>query len=1380
LLLPLLVYRSTPVDGAVGVYTYHNDNTRMGVNSNETALTLANVNTNHFGKLFSYAVDGFVYAQPLVATNVTIPGKGTHNVVLVATEHDSIYAFDADDNGGSNAGPLWKTSFLGPGVTTVSPGQIGSSDITPEVGITSTPVIDPVTGTLYCEVKTAEGSGANVQFVHRLHALDIATGLERGEFGSPVVIVCTNYLGVGIGNAGVPDNDGKNPSHVLWQPMLEHCRPALTLLNGVVYAAFASHSDQRPYHGWLFGYNATNFSETPTVFNATPNGEEGGFWQGGGGPCADEEGNLYFQTGNGTMDGGTNITKTNNYGMCVLKLSTSNGLNLVDYFAPSNSADLSAFDEDLGSAAPVFLPDSAGSAAHPHLIVGGGKTWPIYLMDRDNLGRFSGTSGSNQIVQQFNGGSAGDRALTPAFFANRLYLTDWNNRIGAFTISNGIFDTNATETPEVYNNNGGATVCISSDGASNGIAWAIYNDGGAPTTPGILKAYNATNLTQELYSSDQLPARDSAGDAVKFTLPTIANGKVYVGGQYSITVYGLAETFVAGPEITPSGGTFTNSVVVTLSEATPGASIYYTLDGTIPTTNSTLYTAPFILTNSASITAVGFKTGAAASGPTSASFVDSSAIGAGIGLIGQYWSDTPLAIYGTSEMSPTPTLIRIDPTIDFLWGTNSPSPAIEANDYVVVWYGAIQAQYDEDYTLSTTADDGLLCAVNGQYLFGEWLYEGPTTWSGSIHLAAQQYYNIILYHFHSSGPAEARLFWSSPSTGPMTVIPQSQLYPIYIWPPSVTITSPTNGETFTGNATVTVSANAASDYNKITAVNFYLGTNLLGGVSNAPYTYTVTGLAAGSYALEAVAVDGAGYCSTSSVSITINPGSGFAYGLSNAPVAPAFYNMPPAFGGKLPERLSATGLFKGVAAMVPADGLIPYNPNVGLWADGATALHYLSAPNDGTSLTPDRQIGYAPTGGWSFPGGTVFALTLRLNTNQSDPAAVRRLETRVLVRDTNGAVYGVTYKWRPDNSDADLLRSNLTEAIVITNSATGSTWVQNWYYPSSTDCLICHNATANYVLGMNARELNGNLRYPNGVVDNQLRALNHAGLLYPAIDESEIPGLARLADLADLSASTEERIRSYLDVNCAQCHQPGGTGPTFDGRYDTPLTNQNLINTAAVKGNFGYDHFQIVAPNDVWRSSLYYRMNEAGARSEMPPLAHNLIDSNAVQIMAQWINGLGGAPTLAPPIIAPNGGTFQEFINVALQGPDTNALVYYTLDGTTPTTNSEVYDGPFLVTNNAMVTANAWEAGYMNSVISTAQFAIKPGVSFTSSPGFTNGVFQMAFNGPPGFTYLLQVSTNLTQWSSILTNTPTVSPFVLSDPGGPSRAARFYRIVLER
>jgi len=1372
--VPSQIFTTTatnPVSSLVPVLTFHNDNTRWGVNAGETTLTPANVNTNNFGKLFTYTVDGFVYAQPLIMTNVFIPGKGTHNVVFVATEHNSLYAFDADNNSGANAAPLWQASFINSaaGITTVPNGDVGTTDITPEVGVTSTPVIDPVTGTIYVEVKTKEPGPV---YVHRLHALDITTGLERTNFNSPGVILCTNYVGAGTG-----DNDGQSPSHVLWNPLREHSRPALTLLNGVVYMSFASHGDNQPYHGWFFGYNATNVAQQVGVFNSTPNGAEGGFWDGGGGPSVDAQGNLYFQTGNGTFDGGTTLSTASDYSMSLVKLATTNGLTLVDYFAPSNAVSLSGGDQDLGSSSSIILPDSVGSAAHPHLVIGGGKTAPIYVVDRNNMGRFNGTAGNNLIVQQFNGGPGGDRDVAPAFFKNALYLIDSNSRIGAYTISNALFNTTPVETPDTYDNKGGATASVSANGTNNGIVWAIYNTGGqTPATPCVLRAYNATNLTQKLYSSDQIASRDSAGAAVKFTVPAIANGKVYVGAQYSLTVYGLAQSFVSTPVINPNGGVFTNSVLVSLSDATVGASIYYTLDGTTPTTNSIHYSAPFTLTNSVAVTAAAFKPGSVPSGTTSASFLNSSAIGSGVGLLGQYWANTTSAAFVTPGFNTLPTLTRTDATVNFNWSTTPPATNVGPDTYVVQWTGTVQPQFSDTYTFYATADDGVRLWVNGQLLIDEWVDEGPTTWSGQITLAAQQQYNIQMDYYQDGGGAQAQLFWSSPLTGPTAIIPQSQLYPNTNPPPSIAISAPTNGASFTASASVTIGADAFAPYNPLNPVAFYINGGYVGSVSNEPYALTATGLAAGNYTLTAVATDGSGLSSTSApVNITVVAGSGQPYGLTtNAAVRP-FLNMPTTYNGTLPALLSGTGAFSDTPNRVPTAGLIPYQPNTPLWSDGATKSRYFAVPQNGAPITPEEQIDFLATNTWTFPAGTVFVKNFDLVVNQTNASVpLRRLETRLLVRDINGAVYGVTYKWRPDNSDADLLSSSLNEAILITNATGVST--QTWYYPSPADCLTCHTPVANYVLGVNTRQLNGNFTYPTtGNTDNQLRTLNRLGLFYPAINEADIPSYLKLYSLTNLSASLQDRARSYIEANCVQCHQPGGTGPTFDARFDTPLANQHLTNYPATF-SLGVDGACIVKSQDIWRSVLLSRINSTNSNIKMPPLARNLIDTNAVQVITDWINSLPGTPALAPPLIIPNGGSFVGSANVALAAPNTNATIYYTLDGSLPTTNSFQYAGAFNLFSNATVSASAFESNYDNSVAATASFLVQP-LYFFSADYLPNQTLQLGFMGVPGSSYVLLATTNFTSWVPIATNAGLTNQIYFVDPAASNFPSRFYRVL---
>jgi uncharacterized repeat protein (TIGR03806 family) len=1358
----------------VQMLTYHNDNLRSGVNTNETILTLASVVTNKFGKLFSQTVDGYVYAQPLVVTNVNIPGRGpnNHNVVYVVTEHDSVYAFDADNNSGANATPLWQTSFLVNGETTVPNGDVGSTDISPEIGTTSTPVIDPVTGTIYVCAKTKTGSGT---YIHRLHALDITTGLERTNFNSPVVIAATNYPGVGAGGS---DTDGSG--HVLWNPLRQLNRPAVALQNGVIYLAFGSHGDQTPYHGWLFAYNATNVAQQLSVYNSTPNGAQGAFWQSGGGPVFDATGNLYLMTGNGDFNatGATFNALTNNFAMSMMKFSTTNGIiKLLDYFTPNDQSTLSGEDSDLASGAPLALPDSAGSVAHPRLMVGAGKKGDIYLVNRDNMGHFQSGSDS-QIVQSFTGGISGGGQSgsfdTPAYFNNYLYYWASNDRLKAFALSNGVINTTPTQ-GSTQSGQYGSTPCITANGTSNAIVWAFQTDAYGSSGPGILRAYNATNITQELYDSSQL-SQDSGPPAVKFATPTIVNGKIYVGGQYAMAVYGLG-SFLPVPTIAPNGGIFTNSVAVTLADSASGAAIYYTLDGTAPTTNSILYTVPFVVKNSLTVNAIATGSGYVNSTEVSATFINSSAIGNGTGLLGAYYGNHN----SVNPYTGAPTMVRTDAVINFNW-TSGPGGGIAQTNFTARWTGCVQPQFNETYTFYATADDGVRLWVNGQELVNGWVDEASTTYQGSIALKAQQLYNIEMDYYQVSGGAIAELQWGSPSTTE-ALVPQTQLYPYTNPPPTVVLTSPAGGATYTASASVTIGAMAAAPYNPISSVSFYTNNTLLGVVSNSPtaplYTLTTTGLGAGSYVLTAVAVDGSGLSSTSApVNITVNASSGQAYGLTNCSTASAFFNMPPAMPhnlpGALPLLLSQTGVFSNTPSMTPTNGLIPYSPNVPLWSDAAVKTRWLSVPNNGGTITPDEQITFGPTGTWTFPSGTVFVKHFSLVTNQIT-GGQRRLETRLLVRDINGAVYGVTYKWRGDSSEADLLTNSLDEAITITNS--GTNWTQTWHYPSPAECLQCHTAVANYVLGLSTRQLNGNFTYPStGVTDNQVRTLNRLGLLNPGINETAITNYEKLSNLTNLTASLQERARSYLDANCVQCHQPGGTGPTFDARYETPLASQSITNVPAVKGNLGVDNAMIVMPRDIWRSMLYARMNTTNDTYKMPNLARNLIDTNAVQVMGDWINSLPGTPALAPPTITPNGGTYVNSVNVSLQSTNYNATLYYTLDGTLPTTNSLFYTGPFNLTNGATVSVNAFAPNYNNSVAASAQFSIQPllitSATFNAGPGF-----QMSLIGMTGSNYVLQASTNLVNWTPISTNLATTNIFNLYDPAATGFLKRFYRVI---
>ncbi|HEY3861253.1 MAG TPA: LamG-like jellyroll fold domain-containing protein [Verrucomicrobiae bacterium] len=1371
--LPAVLTVLPPNSSALSVLTYHMDNARDGANTNEVILTPANVNVSTFGRLITYSTDGYITAQPLYVSGVAIPGQGTRNVVFVASENNTVYAFDADSNAGTNSGLLWQTN-LGTSVGSYT-GEFGTryqgtyyGDIVPVVGITGTPVIDPVSGTLYVNVHTRIATHTSTNYYQSIHALNITNGTEQPY--SPVAV--TNSVpGKGVQNAN---------GIVRFDPVNENQRPGMTLAGGMLFAAYGSYADSDPYHGWVLGFNAANLAQSASyAFNTTPNAAvatfgvnagEGALWMGGNGLCADASNNLYFAVANGSFSANTN---GGDYGDSFVKLSTSNGLAVADYFAPYNQATLASEDLDLGSGGTILLPDAVGSAAHPHLMVGSGKLGILHLVDRDNMGRFHAGNDS-QIVQEVPGAITGAWS-TPAYFNYHIYYQGSGDVMKAFYISNAVITAMPTSRAGTTFSALGGTPVISANGTNNAIAWTLQSDGSTTAGAVILHAYNATNLAQELYNSTQNQARDNAGGAIKMTTPIVINGKVIVPSQYSVSIYGNS-LFLATPIISPSGGLFTNSVTVTLSDATPNSTIYYTLDGTTPNTNSLVYSGPFILTTSASVQAIAAQPGAVSSGAASAGFVDSSAVGTGAGLQGSYWSNVTSIAFTNSSFSLTPALVRTDAVVNFNWTATPPAPSIGLTNFAVRWIGSIQPEYSERYTFSTFTDSGVRLYVNGQLLIDKWVNQSLAGWSNSIALNAQQRCNIEMDFYNKSGGAAAQLYWSSPST-PNAIIPQTQLYPATNPPPSVVLTA-LGGATYTAAASVSLSADADAIFNPISYVSFYTNGTLLATLSNAPYALTATGWPAGSYTLTASATDGSGLTGVSApVVITVNPASGLPYGLTaNAPPGP-FLNggMPGSSLGAIPALLSQTGAYLDTSNRIPSSGLIPYAPNTPLWSDGAQKSRYLALPYSGAPVLPSAQIGFASTGQWSFPSGTVFVKNFDLVVNETNASVPpRRLETRLLVRDTNGMVYGVTYKWRPDNSDADLLTGSLAEPILVTN-ATGVV-TQNWYYPSPADCLTCHTRVTGYVLGVNSRQLNGTNFYPaTGVADNQLRTLNRLGLFNPSFDEAAIAGFEQLASVTNASAPLVQRARSYLDANCAQCHQPGGTGITFDARYDTPLANQNIVNTTAAF-SLGCDHAKVVAPSDVWRSVLYDRMNTVDPAIKMPTLARNLIDTNAVAVMAAWINSLGGTPALPPPSLAPVGGTFTGFVNVVAQDTVANSALYYTLDGSLPTTNSAFYTGPIHLTNSATVNINAWTAGYTNSVAASGRFTVLPGIFFLPSGGFTNGVFQMSFAGPPGSNYVLQASTNLAQWASVSTNTPASSPFILTDTNGPG-PARFYRVL---
>lgn len=545
-----------------GVYTYHNDLSRTGQNLNETILTRAVVSDpTRFGCLTcstgGLPVDGQVYGQPLVVPNVTINGVQHKSVVYVTTAHDSVYAFDTDP--ATNFSQLWHTSFInGQSVTTVPiadeyPGvTAGHTDMVVEVGITSTPVIDPQRGIMYVVAKTKEvaqvggatgGNGGNgYNYYFKLHALDIATGqdINDGNIMSPVTISTPN---------GVPGNSADSyGGKVYFNSLIQNQRSALALNNGRLFIAFASYGDLNNYHGWVLGYDASSLA-LAGVFNAAPNDRGAGIWGAGGGPAIDSLGNLFVMTGNcfDPIHGA--------YGESVVKMSTADGdftnggggsYGVDDFFTPSNQATLDQYDWDLGSGSPLILPDQQSST--PHLLVAGGKFGTLYLINRDHMGNFN--QNGDQVVQSYQvvtgrtlNPNAGFLFGTPTYFNNTVYVAPSHGNIQAIPMTNGTFDTSSIVTlggnPWGWP---GATMSVSANGTQDGILWAIQFMSSQLTAPPVLHAYDSTMLTELYNSTTAANNADVSGNNAKFPVPTVVNGQVFVTGINRVDIYGLKST----------------------------------------------------------------------------------------------------------------------------------------------------------------------------------------------------------------------------------------------------------------------------------------------------------------------------------------------------------------------------------------------------------------------------------------------------------------------------------------------------------------------------------------------------------------------------------------------------------------------------------------------------------------------------------------------------------------------------------------------------------------------------------------------------------------------------------------------------------------------
>ena len=829
----MLAFTPTPVT------TYHNDNQSTGINSTETLLTPSSVNVAQFGKQFATAVDGQVYAQPLYVPNVTIPSgpqAGLHNIVYVATQHDTLYAIDAR---GGNV--LWSRSFLdtanplvnklgATAITTMPQGDTGSADITVEVGITATPVISQVNGvgTIYVEAKSKQNVAGNFDhYVQTLYKIDIQTGVITGS----TIIGDTRNTGGGFVHRITDTGTGTDPyvigtgyageatlvggqSRIYFNAMKQQDRPGLIIDHGTLYTAWASHGDNGPYHGWVLGFDPTTLA-VKGVLNTTPNGGLGGIWQGGSVTTTDVAGNLYFETGNGdfnTAAGNFNagfLGKPHdaNYGDSFLKVSvdptttaTSQnangwGLKVADFFSPFNNAQLNGGDTDLGSGGDVILPDAIGSALHPHLLLGSGKEGKLYLIDRDNMGGFNPTT--DKVVQE-QGGAISGLLNAPAFFFNNpspavgnpsgsvLILMGYGGGAKAFSVSNGAF--NVTPTSVTTNDFGylPGSPSISADGLNNPILWGVNRN------TNRLYAYRADNLGVELWDSSQAALnRDQLGSAVKFSVPTVADGQVFVGTSNQLVVYGPPVPPTAGPNA-PSNAVasapYFNQISLTWQDNSNNETFFRIERTTTPLDpnswveigQSGANTASFTDSNVLSQTAYSYRvrafnsfqngTNSAYSNTSTVTTPAAPPMGTGDGLAANYFNDLN-AVAADPHLTVPAVLTRTDATINFDWGGGSPGAPVPVDNFSARWLGSIQATTTGSYTFRTTSDDGVRLYLDNTLVINNWTDHAPTDDLYTVTLTGGTTHTIKMEYYENGGGAVAKLNWTVPGSATFVPVP---------------------------------------------------------------------------------------------------------------------------------------------------------------------------------------------------------------------------------------------------------------------------------------------------------------------------------------------------------------------------------------------------------------------------------------------------------------------------------------------------------------------------------------------------------------------------------------------------------------------------------
>jgi ribonuclease HI len=1451
LLLPclLLLAAAGPLLAQVNVLTWRYDNTHQGQNTQETSLTPANVNTNTFGKLFSHTVDGQVYAQPLYVANLTVNGA-THNVIFVADEHDSVYAFDADSNGGANSGPLWQASMISTahgaasGATTVPTADVqgGVGDINPEIGISATPVIDLTTNTLFVVAKSKENSN----YVQRLHALNILTGNEQS--GSPVAI-----------SASVPGNgNGSSGGTLNFSTLWQHNRVALGLFNGNIYIAFGSHGDDGPWHGWVLVYNETTLKQTAAICTS-PNGDGDGIWGAGAGLPIDTvtaNGRAFLVTGNGDMTTYPPLTNNVDYGESILRYDLTNGgFAISDAFTDFNQAALSGADLDQGSGGILLLPDQPGT--YPHLLLQVGKEGRILILNRDNLGGYVGSNaGSNtNAVQDITGALGSDSGLwsTPAYWNGNVYMWAESDALKMFPITNGVLAKKATAQSSATSNFPGATPVVSSNGTQNGIVWALMTDLYLSNGSSVLYAFNATNVAQELYDSNQNFSRDNPGTAIKFTVPVITNGKVYVGAGGQVDVYGLlnAEQQAPAPVIAPTGGTYSGAQQVTITDTVSGAAIYYTTDGSTPTASSTKYTGPFQLSTDTTLQAIASASGYLQSAVASATYNFNTQTPAPqfSPAAGTYTTTQPVTIsdstsgtvifYTTDGSTPTTSstkytgpisvsssmVINAIATFSGLTNSNlaSASYTIQPNG-TEINYGSGFASV-AGLTLNgsaTNVDDSRLQLTTGlTYQVSSVFYNTPTNIQAFTTDFAFQLSNAqadgFTFTMQNVGPTAMGGYGASlgygPTTGTTGGIAKSVAIKFDFYSNSGEGTDSTGLYVDGASPTVpavdmTSSGVLLNSGDTITAHMTYDGVNLIMTlrdiVVNKTFTYTfpinIPSTIGSNLAYIGFTGGSGGESSSQKIlSWTFTSQSG---SVTQTPTfSPAGGSFATAQQVTLSDGTTGAVIYYTIDGSVPTTSSTVYNSPISVDSGSVTINAIAQAPGLSASsmggATYTIQLAAAATPTFS-PGTGTYTSAQSVTIADTTPGATIYYTTNGATPTTSSAVYsGAIAVSASTTLEALAVASGYAQSAVgtaayVIQSGSPSTINFGGGFPSAaglqlngatkvsasdflelTDGGAYEAGSAFWATPVNIQAFTTNFTFQlsSAVADGFTFTIQDAG---PTALGVYGGGLGYGIDPnGGTTGGIAKSVAIKFDIFSNSGEGSDSTGIFTDGAAPTnpavSLTSSGIVlssgDTIAAQLVYNGTTLTLNLTDTVTNKtfSQAFTVNiptTVGATTAYVGFTGGTGGSTAIQNIKTWTFTSGTTQVAADPVFNPLPGTYTSAQNVSLSSATTGATIYYTVDGSTPTHSSSVYSAPIVV-NGASLTIRAFAsaAGYQDSPIVVGTYQIQAATSPAATPTFapTSGT---------SFSSTLSVS--------IADTTPSATIYYTTDGSTPTTASQLY------